>query len=168
MWLICRHTQKNLDAFIDNTLPQRARRRIARHIDLCPTCYQEFVRRRDLRRELQHSLPLVGRSHAPDFERLWGSIRAELPRSGPRYMQFRYGLAAFMLLLALLVPFTMGHQELSAIPQQPSPQTEASTQTPAGTDKPLVVATAIASSTETSSLVEGTSPPTLPEPDLNQ
>ncbi len=167
-WIFCRYTQSRLDHYLDSALPVRTRRLVARHLDSCPACYQEYTRRRDLQRELRQGLPLVGRGHEPDFDRMWGAIRSELPRSRPRYAQFRYGLVAFVLLLALLVPFTMGNHELSVVPQQPSPQTAASTETPTSTDEARMVSTAIASATEVSSLDGDPAPPTLPEPDLNR
>ncbi|MBZ0301857.1 MAG: hypothetical protein K8J31_19065, partial [Anaerolineae bacterium] len=73
-----------------------------------------------------------------------------------------------MLLLAMLVPFTMGNHELTrGVPSQPAPRTESLTETPDVTE-PVAVATALASSTEASNLAGGNMPPTLPEPDLGR
>ncbi len=164
-WLICRFSRANLDNFLDSTLAPRARRRVARHIDACPACYDAYNRRRDLRRELQQGIPLIGRSHTPDFERMWNAVRVEIPRPARR-TQFRYGFVALLLLLALLVPFTMGNHELTrAVPVPPVPQTDASNETPTSADGAELVATVAASSTNTSTLAQETAPPTLPEPD---
>lgn len=163
-WLMCRYCRANLDAFLDNRLAPRARRRVAKHIDSCPACYDAYTRRRDLRRELQQGIPLVGRSHTPDFERIWSAVRVEIPRPQTRRTQYRYGFVALLLLLALLVPFTMGNHELTrAVPVPPVPETEASSETPASADDPELVATVAASSTN---MAQESAPPTLPEPDL--
>jgi anti-sigma factor RsiW len=160
--LICRYCRANLDAFLDSTLAPRARRRVARHIDSCATCYDAYTRRRDLRRELQQGIPLVGRNHTPDFDRIWSAVRVEIPRLQARRTRYRYGFAVLMLLLALLVPFTMGNHELTrAVPVPPVPETEASTETPASADAPELLATVAVSST-----AQDSAPPTLPEPDV--
>lgn len=162
-WLICRYCRANLDAFLDQTLAPRGRRRVARHIDSCPTCYDAYTRRRELWRELQQNIPLVGRSHTPDFERMWQAVRVEIPRPQTRRAQYRYGFVALLLLLALFVPFTMGNHELTwAVPVPPVPEVEASTETPASTDSPKLVVTVAAASTD---MARDSAPPTLPEPD---
>ena len=160
--LVCKFYARQIDSYLDKTLNLRARRRFARHIDDCATCYRAYVRRRDLRRDLQGAVALVGRDHTPDFDRMWGAIRDELPQ--PRYQApFRYGLAALMLLLALMVPFTMGNRDLGrAVPDQPQPHTDLATETPVGSQL-VAAATQIAPATEAHVYILGT-PPTLPEP----
>ena len=161
-FIVCHYCQTHIDAFIDGTLHLRARRRVGRHIDNCTACYRVYVNRRELRRELQASMPLVGRDHIPDFDRMWGAIRAELPRSRPRYTQFRYGLVMLLLLLVMVVPFMLGNSDLTRTPpDQPRPHTETLTETPERGDPP---ATAVASATQNSRDSFNT-PPTLPEPD---
>jgi anti-sigma factor RsiW len=163
---MCRYCRANLDAFLDSTLALRARRRVARHIDSCPTCYDVYTRRRQMRRELQQNIPLVGRRHTPDFDRIWSAVRVELPRPQARHTRYRYGFVALLLLVALLVPFTMGNHELTrAVPVPPVPETEASTETPISADGPELVATVAVSSTN---MAQETAPPTLPEPDLGR
>jgi len=162
-FLICKLYQRQIDAYLDKRLSPRARRRLARHIDDCPGCYRAYAQRRDLRRDLQANVPLVGRHHNPDFDRMWGTIQAELPQ--PRYpqMSFRYGLAALMLLLALVVPFTMGNRDLAHTPpDQPQPYTDIATETPPG-GQAIAAATLAAPATHESDL-ELATPPTLPEP----
>lgn len=164
-FVACHYCKSQLDAFIDGSLSPRARRRVARHIDTCPACYRVYANRRDLRRELQASIPLVGRDHTPDFDRMWGAIRAELPRPRPRYTQFRYGLVMLMLVLVLVVPLTLGNSDLTRTPpDQPRPQGELATETPDHADP---AATAIASATQ-HSRDDLSTPPTLPEPDHGQ
>jgi anti-sigma factor RsiW len=161
-FLTCKFYQRQIDAYLDKTLNMRARRRLARHIDECPSCYRAYAQRRDLRRDLESAVSLVGRHHEPDFDRMWGTIRAELPQ--PRYQtQFRYGLVGLMLLLALLVPFTMGNRDLARhVPDQPKPHTDPATETPVASQL-VAAATEVAPATQAQDLVLET-PPTLPEP----
>lgn len=161
-FLICRYVHLQLDAFLDSRLSPRVRRRVVRHIDTCPACYQAYARQRDLRRDLQATVPLVGRGAAPDFDRMWSAIRTELPRPQPRQTQFRYGLVMLLLVMALIVPLTMGNHDLTrTVPEHPMPQTEASTQTPDRITEPDIIVTL------TSSPAQQT-PPTLPEPDFSR
>lgn len=161
-FLLCKLYQRQIDAYLDKRLSPRARRRLARHIDECPACYRAYVQRRELRRELQAGVPLLGRHHQPDFDRMWEAVRAELPQ--PRHqVSFRYGLAALMLLLALLVPFTMGNRDLMhALPDQPEPNADFITETPPG-GQAIAAATLAAPNTYENDL-ELATPPTLPEP----
>ena len=160
-FLACGYCQARLDAYLDDTLNPRARRRVARHIDSCPSCYRVYVQRRELRRELQNEVPLVGRDHEPDFGRMWAAIRADLPRPKPRYAQFQLGLVALLLLLVMMVPFMMGNHELArALPPQPQPHEESAAQTAESTE-PVAVAT-VAATSEINT--EYAVPPTQPEP----
>lgn len=163
MWLWCRVYRLQLDAFLDGRLAPRARQRLACHLDHCPACDRVYNLRRDLRRELTQAVPLVGRDHAPDFDRMWQAVRAELPRPVSRQMPFRYGLVMLLVVVALLVPFTLGHHDgARPIPNQPVPQLEQATRTP-DRSGPVAQMTAVASVTLDSS--QAALPPTLPEPD---
>lgn len=156
---MCYYTRARLDAFIDAELSPRIRRRVAQHLDHCPHCDQRYIQRRELRRELQQALPLVGQSVEPDFAALWQGVRAELPRRTPP-RRFRYGLVMMLILLALVVPLTMGNGRVTqALPEQPVPQAQAGTETHQSA-KVAPPATAVASST----LEEDETPPTIPEP----
>ena len=161
-FLICKFYQRQIDSYLDKTLNTRAKRRLARHIDDCPACYRAYAQRRNLRRDLQDAVMLVGTHHRPDFDRMWGAIRAELPQ--PHYQApFRYGLAVLMLLLALLVPFTMGNRDLArTLPEQPKPHVDPATETPVGSQ--LVAAATLVSPATRSNEFVLASPPTLPEP----
>jgi anti-sigma factor RsiW len=158
-FLICHYTRPRLDAFIDGELSPRVRRRVAQHLDRCPHCDRRYIQRRALRRELQRALPLVGHAVEPDYAALWQGIRSELPRRTPP-RKFRYGLVMMMIMLALVVPFTMGNGRVTQTPpQQPVPQVQAGTVAHDVTDtQPL--ATAVASATQAGD----TTPPTIPEP----
>jgi anti-sigma factor RsiW len=147
-YFLCRYCKSNLDAYLDGQLSGRARRRIDRHIDTCPGCYQAYLARRDLRRELQQSFVLVGQNHQPDFARIWRAVQAEIPRRSIGRTQFRYGLVVLLMLLGLVLPFTLGNYELGrAVPSQPQPQTDEAVTEPPHRLEPDVTVTAVASNT---------------------
>lgn len=164
--IACRHCQAHLDAYLDRQLTPKARRRVGQHIARCETCYAEYVRRRDLRDELKRTLPLVGQHSAPNFARTWQAVRRDLPH--PTYErrrdQARFGLAALMVMLILLLPFTMRHRDLPLIlPPRPAPDVSQQGSTPAQTE-PVAFATVAASVTQGHESKAATQLPTVPEP----
>ncbi len=161
-FLICHYTRVRLDAFIDAELSPRVRRRVAQHLDRCPHCDRAYRQRRELRRELQQTLPLVGTHVTPDFAALWVDIRAEIPRKSPP-RKFRYGLVMLLLAMALVTPFTMGNGRVTQVlPDQPVPEAQLATETGEDVTLPALQATAVAASTRAGWLSD--SPPTMPEP----
>ena len=172
MWneVTCHTCRKRLDGYMDQQLSTGQRRQVARHLDNCPRCYALYSQRRELRRELAYRLPQLGRDHTPDFDRIWGAIQVELPqKSSPQGgFQMRFGLAAMMLMVMLLLPFTMGNHDVvrhSIPPTQPAPEIQA-TGTPEvsvtlATEEALLL-------TRESRLKAMTAPPTLPEPDMTE
>lgn len=157
----CSHCEKHLDAYLDHRLTPRLRRRVARHLDECPRCYLLYIQRRDLQQELQRALPLVGRRDKTDFQRLWGGISAELPRTAvPNRM--RYGLVAMALMVMFLLPFTMAHRDVMLSPTIPAAPETLATQTPESTA--VAEATVAASLTDESDYTPATSIPTIPQP----
>ncbi len=157
----CSHYQKHLDAYLDHRLAPRLQQRVARHLDDCPRCYLRYTQQRELRRELQRTLPLVSQYEKPDFKRLWVGIQAELPRHGvPSRM--RYGLAVMALMVMFLLPFTMAHRDIMLAPTIPEPG-ERVTETPESTEA-IAEATVVASLTHESDYTPATSLPTIPQP----
>lgn len=165
MWNFnCHYCQAHLQAYIDGELSPKARRRIAQHIDRCPACYNAYIQRRDFSRELQQAIPLVGQRGGPDFKQMWGAVQAELPQSQPRLYQARYGMALLAFALMLIVPFTMGHRDISlSPPPPPAPELWAMRETPDVTE-PVALATVVASHTVESQVTSATVLPTVPEP----
>jgi hypothetical protein len=89
------------------------RRRVARHLDHCETCYILYQQELDLMGELEGIVPQIGVGNGANFDRLWSDIQDEIRQpSAPRF-QMRYGLAMMALILVFLVPMTMGNQNLS-------------------------------------------------------
>lgn len=165
MWnLNCHYCQAHLQAYIDGELSPKARRRISQHLDRCTACYNVYAQRRDLSRELQQAIPLVGQRGAPNFKQMWGAIQAELPQPQPRHFHARYGLALLAFTLMLIVPFTMGHRDISRMPPSPpAPELLEKRETPDVTE-PVALATVTASITVESELRPATLLPTVPEP----
>ncbi len=122
--MTCRSCQAHLVSYLHNELSPHLRRRVAYHLDDCAVCYALYVQQRDLARELQNAVPLIGRNSVTRFDRVWLSVQGELaqPSRAPQ-LHARYSLALLALLLALLFPWTMGGQRLTsaAPPTQPPP-----------------------------------------------
>ena len=135
-----RYCKANLAAYINGQLSPRARRRIARYIDIDAACYAEYVRQRELARELNHSLPYIGQPSQPQIDRIWGAIQAEISpnaatsasqRPTPHYLQVkrantRFGLVGIACSLVMALPLMMGNSNFSAlyVPTPPDPQVE--------------------------------------------
>lgn len=137
-----RYCKANLAAYINGQLSPRARRRIARYIDIDAACYAEYVRQRELARELNHSLPYIGQPSQPQLDRIWGAIQAEISpitptsssssqRPTPHYLQVtrantRFGLVGIACSLVMALPLMMGNSNFSAlyVPTPPDPQVE--------------------------------------------
>jgi anti-sigma factor RsiW len=131
MMMTCKNCQYHMTAYLDGELSPPARQRMTQHIQVCPVCYTVHSQQRDLQRDLAYDVPLIGQENRPRYDKMWASIQADMSRpKQPRY-QMRYGLAALMLLVALLLPWTIGRQSkaLAALPTQPSPELTA-TRTP--------------------------------------
>lgn len=163
--IVCHYYQGRVEAYIDGTLSPLVRRRIGQHLDTCPHCYAFYQQRRVMRHQLLAAVPAVGRSHAPDFDRLWGAIRADLPQMQPQYKraQWYYGVIMALLVAMMTLPMLLQGAKLSAnLPLQPRPQSDA-TATPAHYHASVTLAAA----TQHGRAVFAT-PPTLPEPNHRQ
>ncbi len=123
----CRH---KMIAYLDSELTPQVRRRMTQHIQQCPMCYTVYIQQRDVAHELAYALPLVGRATRPRYDKMWAAIQANMARKSSRQRYHaRYGLAALALILALLLPWTVGQPRmaaLAALPTQPSPAATAS------------------------------------------
>lgn len=162
--IACRYCRVHLDAYLSGELAPPARRRVAVHLDQCAACYAAYVQRREVARELRRSLPLVGYSKEPDFGQVWLRVQAEVPQGSSHPVQ--YGLAALLLALMLLVPFTMGHRDVAAaLPTQPAPQLIDASQTPA---RAVAIGSPTAGPTaHTLAAPAAGTPPTMPEPNMH-
>jgi len=125
----CRYCQAQMAAYIHGELPLKARRRIARHLDECPTCYARHNEARELNQQLGYGVPLIGQAQTPQLQRIWAGIQADMTPPPPkknRYpLSLRYSFVAFMLILTFfLLPLTLGNRNVSfSVPSQPKPPT---------------------------------------------
>lgn len=129
----CKNCQFHMTTYLDGELSPPARLRMTQHIQACPMCYTLYIQQRDTQRDLAYYVPLIGQEIRPRYDKIWASIQADMSRPKQQRYQVRYGLAALMLLMALLLPWTMGQRStaLAALPTQPSPELTA-TRTPGG------------------------------------
>jgi hypothetical protein len=97
---------------------------MTQHIQACPMCYTVYIQQRDIQRDLAYYVPLIGQEKTPRYDKMWASIQADMSRPKQQQYHMRYGLAALMLMLALLLPWTMGQRTKAreALPTQPSPE----------------------------------------------
>src|SRR3990170_2279910 len=119
------YCKTRMTAFINDELPPRARRRIARYMDECPDCYAEYLRQRDLQHELMRNLPSFGRPRPAQLGHIWSAIqqnmRTRASQVRHRY-HARYGLSTLMLLLTLFLPLLVRHDSVSRVTvTQPMP-----------------------------------------------
>lgn len=115
-----RYCKVHLPQYLSGDLSDITRRRVARFIDECQDCYDEYVRQRAIADQLQRSLPTLGHPDDQRLNSIWLSLRTELvPASGPgvaRNNSFQdtptmgYGLILIVLATMLLLTFTVGLQ----------------------------------------------------------
>jgi len=144
-----RYCKIRMVAFVHSELSLKAKRRVARYIDECPACYAEYQRVRELKRELDYRLPTFAQPKNGQLDRVWMAISSELNTRRPHRTVFqRYrastSAAVIVLLIALLLPLTMGNSSVSrasATPPVPTnPISVATTDTP-GTIRLVTAAT---------------------------
>ncbi len=131
----CHDCRSSLIAYVHHELSADRRREIARHLDRCPECYAAYVEERDLAQDLIQIVPRLGEAGAPQFEQVWRALQSQPALDSPAgevLYPARYGLAALLLILALLFPWSLSRGEimLAAPPTQPSPVTQTITATP--------------------------------------
>jgi anti-sigma factor RsiW len=134
----CQGCQSQLIAYLNRELRPSMRERMARHLDTCPTCYARFMQESQLASELQQGIPLVGRALTPSFDQVWSAFRRGGRGSSTRSstsQSIRYGWAMLAVAVMLVIPMTMGAQQvtLASAPTQPSPMQIAQKSTPSGT-----------------------------------
>ncbi len=139
----CRYCQAQMTAYIHGELPLKARRRIARHLDECPTCYARHDKARELDQQMRYSVPLIGQAQTPQLQRIWAGIQADMtppPPERTRYpLSLRYSFVALVLVLTFfLLPLTLGNRNVPfSVPSQPKPPAVV-TNVPVTKEKPAV------------------------------
>ena len=155
-----RYCKKRMTAFIHGELPPHVRRRIGRYIDECPDCYAEYLRQRELARDLERGLPSVGMPCVSQLDRIWAGVQAELSNTPPphrpaRRYSFSYGMAVVLMAVMVVLPGAVAGQHARMnVPSQPAPELQVLQKTPTSQAALPVLPTAVAvASTEDSSSV---------------
>jgi len=137
-----RYCKVHMAQYLSGDLSDTTRRRIARYIDECEDCYNEYIRQRNLANQLERELPIFGRPSATTLDNMWASIQAELAQptdSSSGMLTYRpqkrqtwgYGLVMLLVALMLLIPLVIGyHASVSPVPLPPRPQTAIIVKTP--------------------------------------
>lgn len=167
-----RYCKARMLAYIRGELPPRSRRRMARYLDECPRCYQEYQRQRSTLLELERTLPAFGAASGEQLGRIWTRVQADMQRRPgglrPIIYHASYGLAALMLLVILMLPLAGTGGSAAAAPlMQPEPVLRLVASTTLTPGSPALSATRSAPVTvrggQTSSVPE-TVPPNTPRP----
>lgn len=135
-----RYCKARMTAFVHGELSPQSRRRVARYIDECADCYAEYMRHRELQRELLHDLPAFGKPDEAQLDRMWSVIQGEVftpqRRTTPNFYRMRYGFATAAFFVVFMLPFTLGNNTIataSTTPPTPAEVVTAAMSTPGGT-----------------------------------
>jgi Putative zinc-finger len=124
MMLACKKCQAKLVAFIHHELTPTQRRQVALHLDSCETCYAIYVQQQDLAQNLAQMLPHIGQGQQAQYDRVWAAVQQNIvqPRRSTTPYPARYGFAVLAFTLMLLIPLTLGNQNLPlVVPTPPAP-----------------------------------------------
>lgn len=140
------YCKSRMAAFINGELPPAARRRVARYMDECPACYEEYLRQKALHQELTSTLPTFGQPSTAQLDRIWSAVQQDVftpSRRRPVY-RMRYGLATLALMLALAIPLFLGEgsvRQAAATPPTPARVVSAATTSAPAATSPVATAT---------------------------
>jgi anti-sigma factor RsiW len=163
MRISCRQCRKLFPGYIGRELTPKQRERVSRHLNTCAECYVVYSEQRQLIHELSYSLLRLG-TQAPRLDKIRAGIMAEMrqpeqSKSGHQSRlirtQARYSLAALVLMLALLLPWSIQSRAF-ALPTLPQPETI----TPQGT--PVVFASATESAPTLTATLQSNYAPAAP------
>ena len=164
----CGECRSHLVDFVHGDVSPLLRRRVARHLDHCPACYNLYLQELDLINDLKRNVPLIGKGHQPSFDAIWAEIQTDIVKPKPRMPQFhmRYGLAMLALVIVFLVPLTMGNQNLTLAspPTQPAPLAQHATPNgtePGAVETPVAISFLTGESQVTPEAPQGTAGPSL-------
>jgi anti-sigma factor RsiW len=159
-YLRYRYATAKMAAYVNGELPLKTRRFISRFLDEDPRVYEEYIRQRQTKLELERQLPVFGRPQQKQLDSIWTAIQAEMnapdksditpTATRPRY-SLGYGLAVVLCALALLVPlaFDTSRANASAVPEKPLPETVEFTTPSHDTPSAQPTSIAVAARTET-------------------
>ncbi len=122
----CSQCRALLPGYIQRELSPKQRERVSRHLTSCAACYVACGEQRQLERDLAFAVPRIG-GDAPRLDKMRAAVAAEMVRPAKRaprvrLYQARYSLAALILMIALLLPWSIRTRSF-ALPTQPQPET---------------------------------------------
>ena len=129
-----RYCKVHMAQYLSGDLSDTTRRRIARYIDECQDCYNEYIQQRNLANQLERELPVLGRPSAQKLDNMWANIQSELSQpaetqtsmlSYPTYKRKTWGYSLVMLMVALMlvIPLAIGyHASVISVDLPPRPQ----------------------------------------------
>src|SRR5574337_126904 len=112
--LACKKCQSKLVAYLHHKLTPAQRRQVSRHLDTCEKCYTVYLQHQDLSQNLAQIVPLIGKNQRTSLDRVWSAVQKDInrPRHAPASYSARYGLAVLAVMFMLLIPLTLGNQNL--------------------------------------------------------
>jgi len=166
-----RYCEARMVAFLNGELSPKSRRRVARYIEECPRCYAEYVRQRELQRELASGLPVLGQPRPEQMNRIWTGIHREIfpaqsRPSRPHYFRSSLVTLASILVMVLSLLLLDKDRTLAAMVTQPSPggnRTTVMTNAPQATQV-AVVTLPVDSTHEVNTIVPEAAPQYTPQP----
>lgn len=132
----CERCQKHLVAYIHQELSVQQRQRIARHLDVCESCYRSYLEHVDLTRQLTERVPRVGQTYHLSVERVWAALEYDGVHPGRTFRRYSpgYGLVALIAALMLFIPLTLENQTIALSSPVMQPLAIALRATPSSTE----------------------------------
>lgn len=157
-----RYCKVHMAQYLSGELPDTTRRRVARYIDDCDACYNEYIQQRNLANKLERDLPTLGRPTKQSVDHMWATIQTELTQptiqsnilNKPRHTtRLSYSLIMLMMAFMLMIPFAVGyHTSMTSVDLPPHPKTINLIKTP----------TTVAQHTELATVTQSTVPIRMP------
>ncbi len=123
--ITCGECRTLLSGYIGRELSREARAQVASHIDTCNACYSSYLQQREITGELRQLLPAIGQAETSRLENIWSAVQTGI--SQPRISPFqkdpaRFGIAALIVVAAVLLPWFISQQRLViSLPLPPTP-----------------------------------------------
>lgn len=112
----CSSYQEKLIAYIHDELPPHQARAMRRHLDECPACYAAYVQQRDAANAFAQDVRVLGTPSRGQLQSMWANIAAELdtpPHPRRDIPQWQHGLAAAVLLVLCLLPWSLSLEDIA-------------------------------------------------------
>lgn len=120
------YCKSRMVAFVNDQLPPKARRRVARYIDECPKCYALYRSQRALADELKATLPVFGQAENAQLQNIWSAVQVEITAPPPARLRYAYrtsyAIAMLATALVMILPLMLGNSTVSARAQITLPE----------------------------------------------